>query len=178
MLEGVDSLTYEATESATEGQVEGLWHLGAGGQGWVVVGLGARLADRDRGSTTPDRLRSEVQTRTLTGRIATGLAVHPAVSLLAGYTLERDDVRGRLPRVVSLPPDLRSIGGPEIALTGTPTTRHAPWGGVAWSYRPDRTVRLEAGWHGRAPRMQGGRIEATPDGSRRGWSLDVGVILR
>jgi hypothetical protein len=90
----------------------------------------------------------------------------------------RKDARGRLPRVASLPAAARSVVGAELALAGTALTRHSPWTGVGWTFRPGQTVRAVGAYRSLAARPGSTRLEGAPDGARSGWTVELGFVLR
>ncbi len=177
-MSSLDSLVYLADEAALGGSVEGRWSLAPEERRWVVVALGAELSNRDRGDTIPNTLRTEVETLVTMARVEAGTALRDGVELMGGYEMLRQDARGRLPRVPSLPAAARTIVGAELALAGTALTRHSPWAGVGWTFRPGQSVRAVGAYRSLAARPGSTRLEGTPDGDRSGWSVELGFVLR
>jgi hypothetical protein len=176
-LANADSLIYLATETVIGARVEGRWPLASNDRAWLAVALGAELADRDRGDTIPNTLRTQVETLVTAAQVEASFQFRDGVHLLGGYGMARSDARGRLPRVQSLPPRARPILGPEVAMAGTPWLQHLPWLGLQWDFRPGTSALARGAFHSMQP---GGtaRLQDTPGGSRGGWSLELGFVLR
>lgn len=176
-LADADPLAYLATESVVGARLEGRWPLSSNDRGWIVVALGAELADRDRGDTIPNTLRTEVETLVTVGEVEASFQFHDGIHLLGGYGMARSDARGRLPHVQSLPAGARPILGPGVAMAGTPWLQHLPWLGLQWDFRSGTSARARGAYHSMHP---GGtaRLEATPRGARSGWSLELEFVVR
>ncbi len=177
-LADADSLVYLATEAVMSARLEGRWPLSSNDRGWLILALTAELADRDRGDTIPNTLRTEVETLVTGAEVEASFQFRDHVRLLGGYGIAKSYARGRLPLAHSLPVRARPILGPEVAMAGTPWLQHLPWLGLQWDFRPGTTALATGAFHSMQPPAGTPRLQDTPGGSRSGWSIELGFIVR
>lgn len=172
-LQSVTGTVFRSEEERLEANLEVRWR---GAEGWQVAmlagGLSTNRDQRDRliGARASLRVR-EVWSGAEVGRSLGRLAV------AAGGTLTSRGASGGIPPVSELGPVYRRFVGPELAYAATEADAHAVRFTLRWRANESTDLWLD-GRSGSVRPTDAVRLELAPDGSRDGWRIAGGIVLR
>jgi hypothetical protein len=172
-----DSIIYRSTESAVRTAAELRWAPDAAA--WQARGGAAITYEkRDRGDTTPNVLRTRIESLTTRLHGEAAITVMTGVQLAGGYALTSYAPRGSIPGPQSYPPSLWAVLAPETAVYATRNTAHAVTLGINWDVRSTTSLRMSGGYESLTPLTGGTVLELVPQGERKQWSIAAGVVIR